>query len=45
MNRCVIQTGYEAQHITDFRLKTQRLQIEFWKLRKLQEYLTRKIYL
>ena len=38
MNRCVIQTGYETQRITDFSLKTQRLQIEFLKLKNLQEY-------
>ena len=38
MNIRVTQTVYEAQRITEFSLKTQRLQTEFIKLKNLQEY-------
>ena len=34
----VTQTAYEAQRITEFNLKTQRLQTEFIKLKNLQGY-------
>ena len=41
----VTQTVCEAQRITEPKLKTQRLQTQFLKLKNLQEYQIKKLYL